>query len=409
VKSLESVRISWRAITGHKLRSTLTTLGIIIGIAAVIAFQVLGGGFQENLLGDIEDNQDPIITVQTTSDQQTFGQQNLPKVYTQTDVERLRNVSNVAYVAPQATIDTGPLRYDEQNRTVRAFTAAAASPELFRGSLFEFESGEVYANDQEAVVNRVLANQTDNNLSVGDQFTLEINGTERQFTLSGVVDDGSGGPTFPRVYLPLTYYTDTETTPRGTTERVYPQLIVGADSFENLDTVERDVETYLGNDSDASQLLANTSGDFSIQVQTIEEALEQFTRILDQIQLFLSGIAAISLLVGSIGIANIMIVSVTERTREIGIMKAVGARKRDVIQLFLVEALILGIIGAVFGVLVGLGFGYIGISLADWPMVYPVDWMSIAVAVGVIVGILSGLYPAWRAARVDPIEALRRE
>jgi putative ABC transport system permease protein len=409
VKSLESVRISWRAITGHKLRSTLTTLGIIIGIAAVIAFQVLGGGFQENLLGDIEDNQDPIITVQTTSDQQTFGQQNLPKVYTQTDVERLRNVSNVAYVAPQATIDTGPLRYDEQNRTVRAFTAAAASPELFRGSLFEFESGEVYANDQEAVVNRVLANQTDNNLSVGDQFTLEINGTERQFTLSGVVDDGSGGPTFPRVYLPLTYYTDTETTPRETTERVYPQLIVGADSFENLDTVERDVETYLGNDSDASQLLANTSGDFSIQVQTIEEALEQFTRILDQIQLFLSGIAAISLLVGSIGIANIMIVSVTERTREIGIMKAVGARKRDVIQLFLVEALILGIIGAVFGVLVGLGFGYIGISLADWPMVYPVDWMSIAVAVGVIVGILSGLYPAWRAARVDPIEALRRE
>jgi putative ABC transport system permease protein len=102
-------------------------------------------------------------------------------------------------------------------------------------------------------------------------------------------------------------------------------------------------------------------------------------------------------------------VSVTERTREIGIMKAVGARKRDIVQLFLVESVILGAIGALLGVLVGLGFGFLAVGLIGWPMTYPLDWITIAVAVGIIVGVLSGLYPAWSAARVDPIEALRHE
>lgn len=128
---------------------------------------------------------------------------------------------------------------------------------------------------------------------------------------------------------------------------------------------------------------------------------------MDQLTIFIGGIAAISLVVGSIGIANIMIVSVTERTREIGIMKAIGARKRDIVQLFLVESVILGAIGAFFGVAFGVGIGYLLVSWIGWPMAYPIDWIVIAVVVGV--GVASGLYPAWRAAKIDPIEALRRE
>jgi putative ABC transport system permease protein len=240
---------------------------------------------------------------------------------------------------------------------------------------------------------------------------MKLNGTDENFTVTGIVDDGDTGPVGDRAYVPIDpYYTTTTETPRGTTERVYPGLVVGAESFDQLESTKQRIIDYMESDSDARQLLAQTDDDeLTITVQTIEDILDQFADILDQITLFLGGIAAISLLVGSIGIANIMIVSVTERTREIGVMKAVGAKKLDVIQLFLVEALILGIIGAVFGVLVGLGFGYLGVSWAGWPMFYPLDWMTIAVVVGVVVGVVSGIYPAWRAARVDPIEALRRE
>jgi putative ABC transport system permease protein len=412
----ESLRISWRAITGHKLRSTLTTLGIIIGIGAVIAFQVFGGGLQEDLIGDIEQEQDPVITVQTQTEGD-FGVQTVAtNIYTETDIQRLENITDVEYVAPRAGLAAEEVTY--RNETIRGglgglgglFDVGATRPELFEASIFNLTEGDSFSGPNETVVNRQLVDLFDANLSVGDRLTLRLDGTDLPFTVSGIVDDSSTGPEQPRVYVPLDpYYTTTTETPRGTEERVFPSLLVGATSFQELDRVQRAADSYIQNESDAQALLDDPEDELTIAVQTVEETLDQFTDILDQITLFLGGIAAISLLVGSIGIANIMIVSVTERTREIGIMKAVGARKLDVIQLFLVEALVLGIIGSIFGVIAGFVFGFVAISWLGWPMVYPLDWAVIAVAVGIVVGIVSGLYPAWRAARVDPIEALRRE
>jgi ABC-type antimicrobial peptide transport system, permease component len=411
----ESLRISWRSIKGHKLRSTLTTLGIVIGIGAVIAFQVFGGGLQEDLVGDIEQEQDPIITIQTQAEGEFAPQTVGTTIYTQTDVQQLANISNVEYVAPEAVLSADEVTY--RGDTIRGgiggfgrFTVAPTRASLFEASLFNLTAGRAFEGPDEVVLNQFMLELFAESPAVGDEITLQLDGSDEPLTVVGIVDDSSTGPSQPTLYLPVDpYYTTTTETPRGTEERVYPRLLVGASSFQELDAVQREADSYMQTESDAVQLLGDTEEELTIAVQTVEETIDQFTDILDQITLFLGGIAAISLLVGSIGIANIMIVSVTERTREIGIMKAIGARRRDVIQLFLVEALVLGIIGALFGVLAGLAFGFVGVSLLDYPMVYPLDWAVIAVGVGILVGVISGLYPAWRAARVDPIEALRRE
>jgi len=411
MKASESVRISWRAIKGHKLRSTLTTLGVIIGVGAVIVFMVLGGGFEADLLSDIEEEEEPIISVQTQAGG-GFGVQFVQSpIYTQSDVNAVSEIDGVDYVAPDGSLSAVQLRYEDQQLAggggfAGGFGVDTTPQERFQDDLWEMVEGDVHSSDDEAVVNEPMVELLDG-FSVGDELTIRFeDGSRKTFTVTGIVDDDTGGPNPPTVHVPMENYQLTIETPRGTEERAYTGLVVGVESFEELRDVQDRIDEYFQSGSDAAELKED---DHTVEVQTVEDLVDQFTDVIDQFALFLGGIAGISLVVGSIGIANIMIVSVTERTREIGIMKAVGARNRDIIQLFLVESVILGAIGAVVGVFVGLGFGYLGVTLAGWPMAYPTDWILIAVVVGVLVGVVAGLYPAWRAAKVDPIEALRRE
>ena len=414
MKLTESVRMSWRAITGHKLRSTLTTLGIIIGIAAVITFMVLGGGLKQDVLGDIQTEEDPTMQVVTQSEGGIGGGQpvNVP-IYTQSDVDAVANISGVDSVAPTASLSAVQLTHGAETVTGGSgsiFSVTATGPDRFDSELYNVTSGEVFSAQNEAVVNERMVELKEEtggeNITLGDELTITLQDDRAlSLTVSGIVEQNTGGGQ-PRVFAPLQYYDTTVETPGGDEERAYPGMLVRADDIEQLETVKEDVDDYFQNESVAAELKTDSH---TIAVQTIDDAIDQFTSFLDQLQLFIGGVAGLSLLVGSIGIANIMIVSVTERTREIGIMKAVGAKKREVIQLFLVESLILGIIGAFFGVLLGLGAGYLALTIPGWPMVVPFDWIGIAVFVGVLVGVVAGLYPAWRGARVDPIEALRRE
>lgn len=411
MKLTESIRISWRAITGHKLRSTLTTLGVIIGIGAVIVFMVLGGAFEADILGDIEDEEEPIMQVVTQSSPEGgFGVQFVQTpIYTESDIEAIERIEGVEYVAPDVSIPATQVDHAGELQT-GGFSVKATTSDQFADDVWEMIDGEPFEDGTEgqAVINEILAEGLDTDPEVGDEITVMFeDGRSETLTVTGIVDDDTDQFTPPAIYVPIDpYYTLTIETPGGEEERAYSSLVVAAESVESIDRVQADVVDYLETDSDAQQLKGE---EHNIQVQTIGDIIEQVTDIIDQFAIFLGGIAAISLVVGSIGIANIMIVSVTERTREIGIMKAVGARRRDIMQLFLVESLILGIIGAVVGVLVGLGFGYLGTYLAGWPMAYPTDWILIAVLVGIVVGVVSGLYPAWRGAKVDPIEALRHE
>ena len=406
MKPLESVRISWRSIRAHPLRSTLTTLGVIIGVAAVITFMVMGGAFTADIVGDLEEYDEPAMVVMTqTTPPDGFGIMFVDSpIYTEHDLEQLRAIDGVAVVAPLGDIPVSQVSLGEE-RVTGVIGVEATTTDGFEYD--EFLEGEPFADgEREAVVNAQVTHLFED-LEVGDELVLTGHEETHEVTVVGIVEEPEelgGGPT---VYVPVDpHYEVTVETPRDTEERAYPSLLVGAEDPEQLPGVQDAVIEYLEEDSDAAEL---KDDDHEIVAQTVEDAIEQITDVIGQLTIFIAGIAAIALVVGSIGIANIMIVSVTERTREIGIMKAVGARKRDVLQLFVVESVILGVLGAIFGVALGLGAGYALVAWIGWPMVYPLDWVAIAIAVGIGVGVVSGLYPAWRAARVDPIEALRHE
>jgi len=434
---IESLRLSWRSIRGHKLRSALTTLGIVIGIAAVIAFVTLGASLQAGVIGDISpDDQRNIYGWAAEPDTEGGPLAGAQPVFSQDDLDTVAESDDVDAAYGYMPLSTQALLYEGELTPQSDALVAAGSPYIREESLDEgrqFEMGE-----REAVINPAVANQFEENVSVGDELTIVLQGGERtDVTVVGITDSSEGLSPFegfepsPRVYVPTDpYYTEQgagmvpgpggEADENGAgaaaeanatpDDARFLAIVVEAHSAEeaDIDRARNSAAAYLeSEESDAGALMADA--ELAITLQTSAELLQQLEDVLDLLQNFIVGIAAISLLVGSIGIANIMLVSVTERTREIGIMKAVGAQNRAVLGLFLAEAVILGVIGAILGTALGLVAGYLGAWYIDLPLVYPLEYVALAIVVGIVVGILSGLYPAWRAARTDPIDALRYE
>jgi putative ABC transport system permease protein len=277
----------------------------------------------------------------------------------------------------------------------------------------DVESGRAFRlGEREAVLNPAAAGMFAENVTVGDEITIQVSVVgDVNATVVGILDDSESRSPFegfapePRVYLPTNPYV-TDVTRADQTR--FSLAVIEATSESQTDAAKTQARGYL--ESNASDANDFGSEPLEYRLQTSLELLDQFQDLFNLLQNFVVGVAGISLLVGSIGIANIMLVSVTERTREIGIMKAVGAQRRDVLQLFIVEAIVLGLAGALIGLVVGLlaGFGvaeYVGFE----EVIVPWEWGAIAVLVGVGVGVLAGLYPAYNASKVDPIDALRYE
>jgi len=435
---LESLRLAWRSIRGHRLRSALTTLGIVIGIAAVIAFVTLGASLQAGVIGDISpDDQRNLYGWAAEPDTEGGPLAGAQPVFTQGDLEAVEDSEDVEAAYGYATLQTQAISNGEETVAQGSGMIASGPSYIREERIAEGEQFEMGA--REAVINPAAANQFEENVSVGDTLTVAmLGGQQTEVEVVGITDNSEGLSPFegfessPRIYVPTDpYYTeqasmlgigagtgastdnqsgagaDNQSVTGG--EARFLAIIVEAESADqaDIDAARESATDYLESDaSDASELLGD---DLAVQFQTSTELLSQLEDVLNLLQNFIVGIAAISLLVGSIGIANIMLVSVTERTREIGIMKAVGAQNRDILGLFLTESVILGVIGAILGTGLGLAAGYLGVQYIDLPLVYPLEYVALAIVVGMVVGILAGLYPAWRAARTDPIDALRYE
>ncbi|MFB6243531.1 MAG: ABC transporter permease [Halobaculum sp.] len=411
----ETLRIAGRSIRAHRLRSTLTVVGIVIGIASVVVFASFGASVEASVIDQIGGtNANNVYALPSATDEEggPGGVAAAARpVFTERDVRRLSEIEGVAAVIPRGIVPASAVAHDGQTVAQRQLTAT--TPATFRAeSLVAGRGFEMGAN--EVVINERAASVFAGNLSVGDEVTVNLgSGEQLNLTVVGIVSGTRGGfltsfgDAQPRFYVPADpfYQTTTESPSLGVDQRAYPQVTVVA-APRQVTTAKAGVTRYLRQESDAVQLLP---AGFEITVQTSGDVVEEIQDVIDRITRFVTGIAVIALVVGAIGIANITLVSVTERTKEIGIMKAVGATNRDTMQLFLTEAVLLGGLGAVVGVPLGLAVGWGAAQYAEVAFTLPFDWIAFSVAMGVTTGVVAGLYPAWRAAKVDPIEALRYE
>jgi putative ABC transport system permease protein len=400
-----------RALLGNKLRSALTMLGIMIGVAAVIAVLSLGrvqATLVEEAFATLGSNLIYVIPREAGVMGAGVGEATL----TLEDAEAIaRHAPSVAGVAPTAQTYAQVIAGRERlNCLIAGVTHEAEWVDNYavaQGSFItKFDYG---ARSRVAVLGSEVAKTLFGELNPTGQ-NIRIGG--RQFQVSGVLESrGTGfGVEDLRVYIPLsTFYTTLAASQTGSRGNTVDMISVQAVSSDELESAEQEITAIL---RDLHRISEGEEDDF--RVLNMESVAGQLTQVMGILQLVLAGIAGISLLVGGIGIMNIMLVSVTERIREIGLRKAVGAKRRDILVQFLVEAATLGLCGGALGV----GLGWIIVIIMSvvatnlgfpFSATLPGNAVALALSVAICIGLITGLYPAVRAARLDPIESLRHE
>ncbi|WP_254535956.1 ABC transporter permease [Halomarina litorea] len=407
---VESVRFAWRDLRGHPLRSALTALGVVIGVATVIALVTLSASLQAGLVGDITTDAATVnVWAGPAAGADTPGSGTRP-VFTDSDVRALAAIEGVADVTPRASTGLGTVEVG--GRTIAGRGAVAVEAAYFDPG--DVQRGRAFHDGApELVVNPAGLALLGEGVDVGDTVRITRSEETIEATIVGVLHGSDAQDPFdglgekPRIYVPMDpFYERTVALPDGTRERAYPILFVRGTDPAATDAIAERALTVLEAESDASTLLPEG---YVFEAQTNAQFLDLLLELVRTLTGFVLGVAVVSLGVGSIGIANVVLASVSERTHEIGIMKAIGARERDVLLLFLVESVTLGTLGAVAGALVGLATGVVAATLIDLPVVVPWEWVGLALGMGVVVGVVAGLYPAWSAGRVDPVVALRSE
>ena len=407
MKFLESIRIAMRALAANKLRSVLTMLGIIIGVGAVIALMSIGRGVQKYVTDQFAGLGSNLlfITPGQLADGPPQERVNI-KLLTLADANALSDRSLVPDVVGVTTefVNNGTVARGKQDMQVQISGTTVTYPAIRN---WEPVLGSFFTQDDfdERARVAVLGWAVYQELFTANEYpidqTVQINNL--LFRVIGVMAEKGGGPGGNQdeaVMLPLS-------TAQDRLFRDYQVSVIYAsiDSEENTDSA---IEQIAGVLRERRNIAYLDGDDFNIISQS--DIISVFGEILGALTIFLGAIAGISLLVGGIGIMNIMLVSVTERTREIGLRKAVGAKRSDVLMQFLLEAVTLAVIGGALGITLGVSGAWgIGYAFDSFEAVVGLDAVLIALLFSMAVGLFFGIYPAYRASRLNPIDALRYE
>jgi putative ABC transport system permease protein len=407
---IECVRSALQSLRINVLRSALTTLGIVIGVGAVIAMVAIGAGAEARVSALISSLGTNILMV-TRGAVSTGGVRlaaGSRPALTLDDAEAIQNEIGAVQAAAPVVRGSGQIVFGNGNwaTTINGITA-----EYFETREWYAEAGrELIQEDINSAAKVIVLGATvaENIFGDGDPIGQIVRLQNVPLEVVGVLarkgESPWGGDQDDIVFIPVSTAKKRVLGERQLRGNLVNSIMVKVRSADLLPEAQQNVRDLL---RQRHRLRGDRPDDFNLRnMSDVMQTRAESSRVMT---LLLASIASVSLLVGGIGIMNIMLVSVTERTREIGLRMAIGARGRDVLAQFVTEAVVLSSIGGMVGVACGVGASMIIASMAGWPMLIEIDAILVAVLFSAAIGVFFGFYPARRAARLDPIEALRYE
>ena len=406
----EPLSTAWVGVATHKLRSFLTILGVVIGVAAVITLMSIGKGTSVTIISRLESLGSNLLFIQPGATM-VGGVRSAAGSATSLTLEDAAAIAEqVPYIASVAPFYSASLQVIAGDQNMRT-GITGITPEYQQAFNLQLSEGSFISEYQydSAMSIAVLGPNVKDTLFGGDDavgqpvrignMVVHVVGV---FQAKGASMIGS---TDDAILIPLTTLQQMVAQPRTSRgERVISSVVVAASDKEHTNNVIDEISTLL---RFRHQLAAGAENDF--RITSVEELASTISEAASSMTMLLAAIAAISLLVGGIGVMNIMLVSVVERTREIGIRKALGAREWDIWGQFVIEAAFVTFAGGILGIAMGWGASSITSRLASITTVVSADIVVLAISVSVGIGLFFGFYPAWHASRLNPIEALRAE
>lgn len=392
---LDFLLMAVNSIRHRKLRSWLTVVGIIIGVAAIISLMTMSRSLESTIQQQFETFGANRILISAKGFQ---GPGTLSQGLTADDVTTIEKIPGFKYVSP-GLFRSAEVKYNKETGFTLIGALPAADYELFyEDSSIEIDEGRTIKDNEMNVAvigSRVAAEMFSKEIGIGNKITIN----KADFKIVGIMEEIGNAQDDNQINIPLEAAREVFNEP-DSVDTIIAQVKSSSDIPQLQEKIEKELE--------------RKRGDTNFQVLTATQILEQINQVLGVMQIVLVGIAAISLVVGAIGIMNSMYTSVLERTKEIGIMKSIGARNPDILQLFLMESGLIGLVGGLIGTAIGSGMALaVGpfAKNAGFPLIITLEPLVLVFGLlfAFIVGMISGILPAYQASKLKPVDALRYE